>query len=86
MDIAIAVWLYDPNAEYLLKHSNATKYSDIVEWRGPSELPTEEVLQQLWDDYVAGQLPPELGLEERVVALEEEVRKLKERNPTAQIR
>jgi len=78
MQIAYAIWLYDPTAEYRLSHSNATKYADILEWRGPGKLPTEEVLQQLWDEYKDSISETDTPtLEERVFVLEDEVKKLK---------
>ncbi len=81
MDVSVAIWLYDPKAEYRLSHANADAYEDILEWRGPSEMPSKEVLEELWQGYIDGQAaePPVLSVEDRLWILEDEVRKLKEK-------
>jgi len=77
MDIAYTIWLYDPQAEYLLTNANATEYVEILDWRGPSEKPSEELLLQLWEDYINTGHPTKLTVEERLDYLDSEVAKLK---------
>jgi hypothetical protein len=81
MDVSLAIWLYDPQAEYRLSHSNADKYEDILEWKGPSEMPSKKMLEELWKRYTDEKVeePPELSIEDRLWILEDEVKKLKEK-------
>lgn len=89
MDLSYAIWLYNPSAEYVLSHSNATNYEDILEWRGPGPMPTEQQLQNLWDGHDKEErLTVEervLYLEEKLTLLEDEVTILKEAQPKSPV-
>ena len=65
MDIALALWLIDPTAEYVLDDSaNPTK---ILIWRGKGKQPTSTEMEKALTNYHPVGEPT---LEERVAALE----------------
>lgn len=65
MDMALAIWLIDPTAEYVLDDSaNPTK---ILIWRGKGKQPTEKEMEIALANYHTVEEPT---LEERVAALE----------------
>lgn len=64
MDMALAIYKLDPQAEYRLNHAQADGRQVIVEWRGPGTQPTQAEIDLGW----------RLALEEQAIddAIEEE--------------
>lgn len=46
MDLALAIWRINPQAEYRLNDS--ANPTEIVEWRGPGPEPTQAELEDSW--------------------------------------
>lgn len=65
MDMALAIWLIDPAAEYVLDDS--AKPTKILIWRGKGKQPTPTEMEKALADYHPVEEPT---LEERVTALE----------------
>ena len=80
MDLALALWYYDPSSAYRLNSANADKYEDIIEWRGPAPKPTKEQVEQCWADYLVyeSENQPNPTTDDRVSELESEILLLKE--------
>jgi hypothetical protein len=55
MELQVAIAEIDPKAEYLLNHSVGDSTQVILEWRGPGPEPTQQELDDAWQQYLSKQ-------------------------------
>lgn len=68
MDISRAIAQINPQSTYLLTHSNATSWKDILEWYGPGEKPTPEQLEAAWQEVLAQETKDKVAVEKIITS------------------
>jgi hypothetical protein len=74
VDLNIALPALVPGCRFLL--SKSVPPHKIIEWRGPGTQPTQKDIEAWWATYTP--LPQRASFEERISALEVEIKSLKE--------